>query len=416
MAKQGRREFLTRAAAAGLGLVAASRSERVFGAKSGLKVARLETLRADRFTYVKVHTDGGVTGIGELHPASNTSGTVVTPIAAVKYCEEYLIGQDPTHIERHWQHMFRRNIFRGGSDAMAAVGAIDMALWDIAGKLAALPVHKLLGGPTREKVRLYVHVGGNSPEEVADQARRRVEQGFTAVRLYPLGDREKFADMSYQGIAHLAELYVAAVRKAVGPEVDVMIDVVCLLTPAEAIAVGKALAPYGLYFFEDPIEPDNIDALAHVAANLPMPVATGERLYTIYQFREVLNKNAAAYLRPDLCLAGGITGSKKIAALAEASYVGLVPHNPLSCVLTAACVQLCAAIHNLAIQEYPGDELEKPKRDLVKEPLKLEGGYLIVPQKPGLGVELNEEAFNHYPPVPYQRRAIVGRDGALRDY
>src|SRR5262249_39375480 len=163
-----------------------------------------------------------------------------------------------------------------------------------------------------------------------------------------------------------------------------------------------------IYFFEDPIESDNIDMVAYVASRLPMPVAFGERLYTIYQFQETLNKKAAAFLRPDLCLAGGITNCRKIAALAEASYVGVVPHNPLSCVRTGACMQLCAAIHNVPIQEYPGDEFEKPKRDLVKEPLRLERGYLLVPDKPGIGVELNEEAFKHYPPSRSRRPALVG--------
>jgi galactonate dehydratase len=296
-----------------------------------VKITRVETLRADVYTYIKIHTDAGVTGVGELHPASNTSGAIVTPTGAVEYCAEYLVGKDPTQVERHWEHMFRRNIFRGGADSMAALGAVDMALWDVTGKLAGLPVYRMLGGPHREKVRVYTHLGGMTPEQLGREAKQRVDEGFTAVRFYPLGDRKVFADQSYRAVVRGAEQTVAAVRKAVGPDIDVLIDVVCLLTPPEAIAVGRALEPYGLYFFEDPIEPDNIDALAHVAASIPVPVSTGERLYTIYQFRELLNKNAAAYIRPDLSLAGGITNCRKIAALAEASYVGVSPHNPLSC-------------------------------------------------------------------------------------
>ena len=413
LTKRGRRDFLKQTAL-GLGLFGVPKG--IWGAMPRLKITKVETLRADRFTYLKVHTDADVVGVGELHPASNTSGMTVTPIAAVKYCEEYLVGKNPTEIERHWQHMFRRTVFRGGADPMSAMGAIDMALWDIAGKLAGLPVHQLLGGPTREKVRLYIPVGGSSPKEMADQAREKLEQGYTAVRLFPLGPRAEFADMSYTAIARTAENYVAAVREAVGPDVDIMIDVVCLLSPVEALAVGRALEPYDLYFFEDPIEPDNIGALGDLAAKLPMPVATGERHSTIYQFEEILSKKAAAFLRPDLSLAGGVTNCKKIAALAEANYVGVSPHNPLSCVLTAACVQLCAATHNIAIQEYRSDEYEPPKGDLVKEPLRREGGYLVVPDKPGLGIELNEEAFKHYPPVPYTRSPVISRDGALRDY
>jgi galactonate dehydratase len=411
-----RRDLLRWAAAAAI--PAADPIHPALAAAPKTRIVNVETLRASRFTYVKVQTDAGVTGVGELHPASGTSGDVVTPIAAVASCKEYLVGQDPTQIERHWQHMFRRNIFRGGADSMAAIGGIDIALWDIAGKLTGLPVYKLLCGPTREKLRLYPHMGGNSPEEMAERARQRVEQGYTAVRFYPLGNfgDPHFADLTQAELANTAERYVSAVRKAVGPNIEILIDVVCRLTPPEAIAVGQALAPYRIYFFEDPIETDNIDMVAHVASRLPMPLAFGERLYTIYQFQEAVNKKAAAFLRPDLSLAGGITNCRKIATLAEANYVGVVPHNPLSCVLTAACMQVCASIQNAPIQEYPGDEFEKPKRDLVKEPLRFERGYLVVPDRPGIGVELNEEAFKHYPPSRSRRPAMVGRDGLLKDY
>ena len=187
---------------------------------------------------------------------------------------------------------------------------------------------------------------------------------------------------------------------------------------AEAIEVGRAVEPYGLIFLEDPIEPDNIDAMAHVASRLPMPVATGERLSTVYQFQDILNKNAAAFLRPDLALAGGITNVKKIAALAEANYVQLIPHNPLSWVNAAASVHLCAAIHNVAMLEhhYQGNVLTSPFDDVFKGIPALEDGYLTVPDRPGLGIELNDEALKHFPPSISQRPAIVGRDGGLRDY
>jgi len=389
-----------------------------------MKVTKVETLCASRFMYVKIETDEGVTGIGELHPASGTGGTPFLPRAGVAYCAEYLVGKDPLQIERHWQHMFRRCLFRGGADVMAAIGAIDIALWDIKGKTLGQPVYALLGGPTREKVRLYTHLKGNTPQALADEAKALVADGYTALRLYPFGDfgsadfeeGRGLENMSYMAMVRQAQERVAAVRQAVGPDLDLMIDVVNRLSPAEAIAVGRALEPYGLYFFEDPIEPENMDAWEYVAANVPMPLAMGERLYTIYQYQDLLNHKGAAYLRPDLSLAGGITNIKKIAALAEANYVSVVPHNPLSCVLTAACVQLDAAVHNIALQEYPGDEYDNPKRDLVKEPLKREGGYLLVPNTPGIGIELNEEAFKHYPPVPYERPPLVMPDGGLKEY
>jgi galactonate dehydratase len=336
----------------------------------------------------------------------------------VEYCAEYLRGKDPTEIERHWQHMFHRNIFRGGADSMAAIGAIDIALWDIAGKLAGLPVYKMLGGPTRDRIWLYPHIGGRTPEAMAEAAQKKVAEGFTSVRCYPLGDfgSSEVFNQGPQGIARLAESYISALRKAVGPTIEILIDVVCRLTPPEALAVGKALEPYNLYFFEDPIPPDNIEAMADLARRMPMPLAFGERLSTIQQFQDVLNRKAAMFLRPDLSLAGGITNCRKIATLAEPHYVGVVPHNPLSCVLTAACVQVCASVHNIPIQEYPGGEFDKPKRDLVKEPLQVERGYLKIPDKPGIGVALNEEAFKFYPPLRGTRPPVFNRDGSVREY
>ena len=389
-----------------------------------MRVTRVRVLSADRFNYVKVETDEGIHGVGELHPGSGTSGTPYLPVAGVRYCAEYLEGKDPLHTERHWQHMFRRCVFRGGADAMAAIGAVDIALWDIKGKACGEPVHRLLGGPTREKVRLYTHLGGSGPEELAAEAKARVAEGYTALRLYPFGDfgRADFEEgrglesMSFTAMQRNAAERVGAVREAVGPDVDVMVDVVNRLSPAEAVAVGRALEPFNLYFFEDPIEPENMDQWEYVAANVPMPLAMGERLYTVYQFLDLLNHRGAAYVRPDLSLAGGVTNCKKIAAIAEAHYAGVVPHNPLSAVLTAACIQLCAAVHNVALQEYPHDDASGVKADLVLEPLKREGGYLLVPDRPGIGVELNEEAFRHYPPVPYERPPMINPDGGLREY
>ena len=389
-----------------------------------MKVTAVKVLSADRFNYVKVETDEGIHGVGEVHPASGTGGTPFLPIAGVQYCAEYLVGKDPLHIEKHWQHMFRRCLFRGGSDVMAAIGAIDIALWDIKGKAYGKPVYELLGGPTRDKVRLYTHLGGSTPKDLAAEAKARVKEGFTAVRVYPFGDfgNADFEEglgletMSFTAMQHNAVERVGAVRDAVGPNVDIMIDTVNRLTPAEAIGVGRALEPFNLYFFEDPIEPENMDQWEYVAANVPMPIAMGERLYTIYQFLDLLNHKGAAFVRPDLSLAGGITNIKKIAAIAEANYVGVVPHNPLSSVLTAACVQLDAATHNISVQEYPHDDATGVKADLVDAPMKREGGYLLLPTRPGIGIDLNEEAFAKYPPVPYTRPPLIGADGGLREY
>ena len=381
-----------------------------------MKIRGVETHLAGPYTFVRVLTDEGLYGVGEVHPASGTGGTAFTVRGAIDYCAEYLVGKDPLEIERHWQHMFRRSIFRGGADVMAAIGGLDMALWDIAGKAFSQPVYRLLGGPTREQVRVYAHIEGNTPEALAEDAMSKVNGGYTAVRFYPLASYTDGLPSSMLVLIQQTVKRVESVREAVGPEIDLMIDVLNRLTPPEAIAVGCAVEPYGLYFFEDPIEADNIDAMAQVASSIRVPVATGERLYTIYQFRELFNKSATAYARPDLSLAGGITNCKKIAALAEASYIGVVPHNPLSPVLTAGCVQLCAATHNIAMQEYSPTEHMYPKNELVDEPLSINNGHLMVPNRPGLGIDLNLDAFKHHPPTRWSRPALTTSDGALREY
>ena len=389
-----------------------------------MKITKVRILSADIFNYVKVETNEGIYGVGEVHPASGTGGTPFLPLAGIRYCAEYLVGKNPLQIERHWQHMFRRSLFRGGSDIMSAIGAIDIALWDIKGKVHGKPVYDLIGGPTGEKVRLYTHLNASESIALATEAKARIEEGFTAVRLYPFGgfgisdfaEGRGLENMSFTSMQHNAVERVAAVREAVGPDVDVIIDTVNRLSPAEAIAVGRALEPYNLLFFEDPIEPENMDQWQYVASSMNVPVAMGERLYTIYQFLDLLNHNGAAYIRPDLSLAGGITNVKKIASIAEANYVGVIPHNPLSCVLTAACVQLDASINNVPLQEYPLDDNVGLKADLVKEPLERKRGYIIVPDKPGIGVELNEEAFSFYPPVSRSRPPLINPDGSLRDY
>ena len=299
---------------------------------------------------------------------------------------------------------------------MAAIGGLDIALWDIAGKAANLPIYQLLGGPTRDKVRVYAHINGDNIDELIEDAKIKINQGYTALRLYPFGDFNASLPNSIVGIVKTAVNRVEAVKKVVSDEIDIMIDAVNRLSPAEAITLGKSLEQYNLFFFEDPIESDNIDALAQVTNSIRVPIATGERLYTIYQFLELLNKNAASYIRPDLSLAGGITNCKKISSIAEANYIGVIPHNPLSPVLTAACAQLCASTHNISIQEYFTNEQLPPKSNLVDQTLSVNKGHLNIPNRPGLGIDLNLEAFKHYPPIKRERQYLRTSDGSLRDY
>lgn len=340
---------------------------------------------------VKIETDTGIIGIGESGFWGFPEGTE----GILKRITKYLLGKDPLRIDHHWQYIYRNNHHRGGA-LHGALSAIDIALWDIKGKYFNAPVWQLLGGKCREKVRVYMHIRGASNEELAEDAEEKVRQGFTAVRFSP------FVPAS-QKLTHSARLKttvnrVKAVREAVGDEVDVLIDVHNRLTPDEAIVLGRELVKYRLLFIEDPTTQDTVEAMAYVAANCLVPVATGERLHTIFEFKSFLHSRACAYIRPDICLAGGITQTKKIAAMAEAYQVITVPHNPLSPISTAACIQIDACAPNCLIQEYTGDGSlpgQEWKREVVEAPLKLEKGYLLVPDTPGIGITLDERGVEN---------------------
>lgn len=335
---------------------------------------------------VRIETDTGLVGIGESGFWGFPEGTE----AIVKRLTKYLLGKDPLRIDHHWQYIYRNNHHRGGA-LHGALSAIDIALWDVKGKHYGAPVWQLLGGKCREKVRVYMHIHGGSDEELAEDAQEKVREGFTAVRFGPFVlEAQK---LTHSRLLRTTVDRVKAVREAVGEDVDIIIDVHNRLTPSDAIVLGRELEKYRLLFIEDPTKQDTAEAMGYVAANCPVPVATGERLHTIFEFKEFLHSRACAYVRPDVCLAGGITQTKKIVAMAEAYQVTAVPHNPLSPISTAACVQIDACTPNCLIQEYMGDGSvlgEEWKREIVKTPIRLEKGYLIVPEEPGIGIELDD--------------------------
>ncbi len=360
-----------------------------------MKITDVKVLPIDRYLFVQVHTDEGIVGLGE----SGAWGYLEASGEVVKSFREYLIGKDPLRIEHHWQVLYRCTHFRGAA-IMGALSAIDIALWDIAGKFFGVPAYQLLGGKCRDKARVYGHVIGRTKEELLEGCVRAKAEGFTAVgHLTPFLDESRSVPYfkTHTDKIQDAVQTVAAYREAVGDEVDLCIEIHRRLDPAEAIVLGRAIEPYRPFFYEDPIRPDNLDAMAEVAKKIAVPIATGERIHTIYEFEMLLTRNAVHYVRPDVCMAGGITHCKKIAALAEAHYVDVVPHNPLSPVSTAACVQLAACIPNFALQEYPRGEGEPPKSEIVSGILELEDGFLIIPDAPGIGVELVEGAMENYP-------------------
>lgn len=377
-----------------------------------MRITDLETILAARSVYVRVHTNEGITGLGEAGLPQR--GRTVQ--AAIGELGRHLKGKDPLRIEHHWQSMYSIPFFRGGPVMSAALSAVDIALWDIAGKHFNTPVYGLLGGECRDRVRVYVHIGDREPDELAEKAANAVKEGYTAVRFSPF--LEGFQKMRYGKLIETAVSQVKAVRDAVGDEVDICIDAHGRLTPYEAISLGREVEKYRIFFYEDPILPENIDAMADIVAHTNIPIATGERLFYIWQFWELLKKKAVHMVRPDLCLAGGISQCKKIAAMAEACYVKVVPHNPLSAVSTAACVQLDACIPNFVLQELIPDGLYEgpPRHSLVKKPLEIEKGYIKVPTDPGLGVELDESKLAEYPFEDRDPPWLLREDGSVADW
>ena len=378
-----------------------------------MKITEIRTIPVSRYLFVQVYTDEGITGLGE----SGAWGYLEASEQAVETFKRYLIGQDPLRIEHHWQYLYRWSHFRGAA-IMGALSAIDIALWDIAGKHFGVPSYQLLGGKCRDKARVYFHVKGATTEELVQGCVDAKAQGFTAVgHLTPFLDSSR--DLPYFK-THAQKMRdaidtVRQYREAVGNEVDLCIEIHRRLTPSEAIVLARGIEAFHPFFYEDPILPDSFDAMALVAENIHIPIATGERLHTIYEFEALLSRGAVQYVRPDVCMAGGISHSKKIAALAEAHHVGVVPHNPLSPVSTAACLQLAACIPNFALQEYPTGEQVPPKSEIVKSPIRLEDGFLIIPDAPGIGIELAEDAQDRHPYKPRQVLTRLNVDGSVMD-
>ncbi|NKB71723.1 MAG: galactonate dehydratase [Candidatus Latescibacteria bacterium] len=371
------------------------------------RIERVETILWDRWLLLRIYCEDGTVGLGEggVHGWQRPTQTMLETMTP------YLIGKDPSLIEHHYQWLYRSSHFMG-SVVQGALSAIDIALWDIKGKRLGVPIYDLMGGRTRHRVRCYMHVTGDTVEDLAADAKDKAGQGFTAVRFSPFAS-DYYLHKSYTEWADEAVRRVSAVRQAVGSGVDLCVEIHRQMSPAEAVWLGRRLEQFNPYFYEDPMLPDSPAIMGEVQAQCNIPIATGERFTTLFEYQQLIAAKGAAYVRPDVCLCGGLTGCKKVAALAEAHHIKVIPHNPLSPISTAACVQLDAAIPNFALQEYTG-EAEPPKSDLLVEPLELINGYLTVPEGPGLGIELNEAALAH----PVKDKVLdtpIGYDGSVQD-
>jgi galactonate dehydratase len=347
-----------------------------------MKIAEINSLVLGGAHFVLVTTDSGLTGLGQSASWSYPDATH----AMVQAFRAYLIGQDPLRIDHHWQHLYRMGPFRG-SVLSGAISAVDIALWDIKGQHYQAPIWDLLGGKLRNRIRLYLLLYAKTPEDAAVMSRSAAEQGFTAVKIDPIP--EGYGDMTQAAlIAEIVER-VAAAREAVKRDVDIMLEFHRKLTPLQALPVIEAVAPFHPFFVEDPIQIDSIVSQAEIARRVFTPIANGERLHTIWEFRELLCHGGSQYVRPDVGLAGGLTHCKKIAAIAESFHAAVVTHNFLGPVLTSASVHLDTSIPNFVVQEYTLAD-EAPKWGVLDNTVRREGGYLIPPELPGLGVTLRE--------------------------
>ena len=356
-----------------------------------MKIDKIESFFIGNGYVVRIHTDTGLSGIGQ----TACWGYPEAVDKIVNTFEKYLIGQNPLRIEHHWQYLYRMGPFKGTA-LSGAISAIDIALWDIKGKHLNVPIWELLGGNCRDKIRLHLLGGGGTPETMFEAAKSAVEEGFTALKFDPLVGN--FQDMALDRLVKTARDLVAAAREGGGPDLDLIVEVHRKLTPMNSIVLESALAPFNLYFIEDPIQIDTITTQAELAKRMTTPLALGERNVSIWEFRELLEIGGPQYVRPDVGLAGGLTHCKKIAAIAEAYHSAVVTHNFLGPLITAASLHLDASIPNFVTQEYTkGDESDRFA--VYKVAYQREGGYIPIPEVPGIGVELDDSLIEK---TPYQ--------------
>lgn len=369
-----------------------------------------------RWLFLKIETDEGIVGWGE--PV--IEGRAATVKAAVEELMENLIGKDPQRIEDHWNMMYRSGFYRGGPILMSAIAGIDQALWDIKGKYYNAPVHQLLGGACRDSIKVYSWIGGDRPADVGNAAKEVVDRGFQAIKMN--GTEELQYVDSHQKIDQVIER-IAAVRDAVGPYVGIGIDFHGRVHKPMAKTLAKELETFRPMFIEEPVLPENNEALRDIANHVTTPIATGERMFSRWQFKSLLTDGYADIIQPDLSHAGGITECKKIISMAEAFDVAVAPHCPLGPIALAACLQVDATSHNAFIQEQSlgihynvGSDLLDYVTD--KDVFTYKDGFVKIPDGPGLGIEVNEQHVKEMEKKATHWRNPVWRhqDGSIAEW
>ena len=378
-----------------------------------MKITKVEPILVEpRWLFVKISTDEGITGWGE---ALGDKGETIA--AAIKELSRCLVGQDPTRIEHHWQVMYRGAFWRGGPILNAAISGVEIALWDILGKSLNAPVWQLLGGKCRERIRVYANIGSGEESEDERQLKYGYSKGWiemiekkkiTAIKFGPL---EAMRPVEGWGKMKKAVERVKKMREKIGDDVDMLVECHGRLSPAMAIVFCEEIAPFHPFFVEEACLPENIDGMTQITDKVKVPIATGERLFTKFAFSQLLEKTKVAVIQPDLSICGGIMEGKKIAAMAESYYVAVAPHNAYGPILTAASLQLDTCIPNFIIQEYCS-----LGEGTLKEPFQIKDGYIDIPEKPGLGIELDEEAIKKRPYKPKDFPLLFHEDDSVADW
>jgi len=361
------------------------------------------------FMFVKVETDEGIYGIGE----AGLTWKELAVTETINHISPMLIGEDPIRIEHIWQLMLRGAFFPGGKVVCSAMSAIDIALWDIKGKALNVPIYNLLGGLVRQKAVCYPHIGGSNTEQIAENARQKVSEGWKFVR-FGLGDTGGNIFEPSRAVRNGVRMF-EAVRNAVGDEIEICLDIHTRLDPGDSITICRELEKYKPYFLEDPIRSENSNSFHQLRRHVSTPLAAGEHFATKWEFRELVEDELINYARIDLCIVGGITEAKKITGWCETHYINLAPHNPLGPVSTAACLHLDLSSTNFGVQELP----VKPGTmftDVFPMQVEWNDGYLLPPTLPGLGVEFDEEAAKKHPYKQVKSPIFYRADGALTNW